>query len=116
MAIEALKKELDTLEAEKTWLAGETAGLRVAHADLEELQGKVESLGKDLEGAKAAEQLATKRTLKAIETVENLRKEANAERETSVALKVQADMLTKWLEYAKAIGLAVAEVYICALG
>ena len=116
LAIEALKKVADTLEAKKARLAEETVGLRAAGANLEELQGKVESLGKDLEGAKAAEQLATERTLKAIETVENLCKEANAERETSVALKVQADMLTKWLEYAKAIGLAVAEVYICALG
>ena len=89
MAIEALKKELDTLEAEKTWLAGETAGLRVAHADLEELQGKVESLGKDLEGVKAA----TERALKAIETAENLHKEVNAERESSTALKAQVDML-----------------------
>ena len=68
MAIEALKKELEMVEAEKARLAGEIAGLRVAHGDFENLQGKVESLGKDLEGAKAAEQLAAERALKALET------------------------------------------------
>jgi cell division protein FtsB len=36
LVIEALKTELDTLEAEKTQLVGETAGLRAARADLEE--------------------------------------------------------------------------------
>jgi hypothetical protein len=58
----------------------------------------VESLGKELEGAKVAEQLATKRALKANETVENLYKEVNAERESSAALKAQVDMLNKCLE------------------
>jgi predicted metal-dependent hydrolase len=55
--IEALKKEVETVEAEKTRLAGEVVGLRVAHtrADFDNLQGKVESLGKELEGVKATE-------------------------------------------------------------
>jgi hypothetical protein len=46
-AIEALKKEVELIEAEKTRLVGEAAGLRVAHAraDFDNLQGKVESLG-----------------------------------------------------------------------
>ena len=35
-------------------------GLQVARADFENLQGKVESLGKHLDGAKVAKQLATK--------------------------------------------------------
>ena len=87
MAIEALKKELEMVEAEKARLAGEIAGLRVAHGDFENLQGKVESLGKDLEGAKAAEQLAAERALKALERAENLYKEVNSERESSTALK-----------------------------
>ena len=74
LAIEALKKVADTLEAKKARLAEETVGLRAAGANLEELQGKVESLGKDLEGAKAIKQLTAERALKALETAENLRK------------------------------------------
>ena len=37
LAIEALKNEVETLEAEKTWLVGEVCSLRTAHAELEEL-------------------------------------------------------------------------------
>jgi hypothetical protein len=76
----------------------------------------VESLGKDFDGAKAAEQLAAERAMKALETAENLCKEVNAERESSTALKAQVDMLSKRLEDAKAVGLAAADLYIGALG
>ena len=54
MAIKALKNEVETLEAEKTWLVGEVGCLRTAHAKLEELQ-KVDLLNKEVEGAKAVE-------------------------------------------------------------
>ena len=37
LAIEALKKEMDILEVEKTWLVGEVGGLRTTQADLEDL-------------------------------------------------------------------------------
>ena len=37
LAMEALKKEVDTLEDEKTQLAGEVGGLRTVQAELEEL-------------------------------------------------------------------------------
>ena len=37
LAIKALKKEVDTLEAEKTRLAGEVGGLCAVQAELEEL-------------------------------------------------------------------------------
>jgi hypothetical protein len=37
LAIETLKKEVDTLEVEKTHLAGEVGGLHTTQADLEEL-------------------------------------------------------------------------------
>jgi hypothetical protein len=37
LAIEALKKEVETLEAKKTRLVGEVGGLRTTHAELEEL-------------------------------------------------------------------------------
>jgi hypothetical protein len=110
-AIEALKKEVDVVEAEK-----EVVGLCVAHADFEDLQGKVESLGKDLEDVKAAEQLAAERALKALETAKNLYKEVNAEWESSAALKAQVDMLTKHLEDAKVVGLVAADLYIGSLG
>ena len=52
LAIKALKNEVETLEAEKTWLVGEVGCLRTAHAKLEELQ-KVDLLNKEVEGAKA---------------------------------------------------------------
>ena len=115
LAIEALKKEVDTLEAEKTQLAGEVGGLHAVQAKLEELQKYIDSLKKEVDGVKAAEQLAAERALKAIETVDNLRKEVDVERESSAALKAQVDMLTKRLEDAKAIGLATAELYAGAL-
>jgi hypothetical protein len=51
------------------------------------LQGKVDSLNKEVESAKAAEQLAAERTLKAIEMADNLRKAMDIERESGVALK-----------------------------
>ena len=84
LCIEALKKEVDTLEAEKTWLVGEVGGLRTAQADLEELWKNVDSLNKEVDGAKATEQLATERALKAIETADNLCKEVDTERESPV--------------------------------
>ena len=87
LSIEALKKEVDTLEAEKTWLAGDVGGLRIAFAELEELQKKVDLLNKEADGAKAAEQLAAECTLKAIKTASNLRKEVDAKRESGAALK-----------------------------
>ena len=68
-----------------------------------------------MDGAKAAEQLAAEHAIKANETADNLRKEVDTERESSAALKVQVDMLTKRLEDAKAIGLAIAELYVGAL-
>ena len=72
LAIEALKKEVETLEAEKTWLVGEIGSLRTACAKLEELQKKVDSLSKEVEGAKATKQLTVERVLKAIEVGNNL--------------------------------------------
>ena len=94
-AIEALRKEVETLEAEKDRLVGEVGGLSVARTNLENLRRDVESLNKEVEGAKAAEALADKCALKAIETAENLRKEVNAERESSAALKAQVGLLSK---------------------
>ena len=88
LAIEALKKVVDTLEAKKTRLAGKVGGLRTAQADLEELRKNVDSLNKEVDGAKAAKQLPAERALKAIETADNLRKEEDAEMESSAALKV----------------------------
>ena len=44
-------------------------------------------LNKEANGAKATKQLAVEHALKAIETVDNLCKEVDAERESSAALK-----------------------------
>ena len=54
---------------------------------MENLRKEVESLNKEVEGAKAAEQLAIERALKAIEIADNLHKEVDAKRESSAALK-----------------------------
>ena len=51
LAIEALKKEMDILEVEKTWLAGEVGGLYTTQAELGELQKKVDLLNKEVYGA-----------------------------------------------------------------
>ena len=85
-AIEALKKEVEMLEVERAWLAGEVENLRVAQSDVENLRGKMSSLSKALEGSKAVEQLALDRAEKANETADLLPKEAEVERQSSVAL------------------------------
>ena len=110
LSIEALKKEVDTLQAEKTRLVGEVGGLRTVCAELEEFQKKVDLLNKEVDGTKAVE-----RTLKAIELADSLRKEVDVERESGATLKVQVDMLSKRLEDAKSIGLVAAELYVGAL-
>jgi len=115
LSIEALKKEVDTLQAEKTRLVGEVGGLRTVCAELEEFQKKVDLLNKEVDGAKAAEQLAAEFALKAFELADSLRKEVDVERESGATLKVQVDMLSKRLEDAKSIGLVAAELYVGAL-
>jgi hypothetical protein len=72
-------------------------------------------LNKEADGAKVVEELAAERALKAIKMADNLHKEVDAERESSAALKTQVDILTKRLEDAKAVGLAIAELYVGAL-
>ena len=104
LAIEALKKEMDILEVEKTRLTREVGGLRTAQAELGELQKKVDLLNKEVDGVKAAEQLAAEHALKAIEMADNLCKQVDAERESSTTLKVLVDLLTKRLEDANVLG------------
>lgn len=116
VTIEALQAELDKIEAEKKQLAEEVIGLRMAHKDLEGLKGKIESLSKALEGLKAAEQLALECAQKDNDAAEGLRKEVDAERQSSHALGAQVDLFTKRLEEAKVIGLSAAELYARALG
>ena len=48
--------------------------------------------------------------LMAIEAGDNLRKEVDAERESSANLKAQVDMLTKRLQDAKSVGLATSKL------
>ena len=71
----------------------------------------MESLSKVLEGTKAAEW-----ALKVNETIKSLHKEVEAERQSNATLGAQVNLLTKRLEDASAIGLAVAELYIKSLG
>jgi predicted RNase H-like nuclease (RuvC/YqgF family) len=80
-AIEALKKEIEVLEAEKTRLSAEVDGLRTTHANVDNLHAQVETLTKQLEGAKAAEVLAVECAQKANEIADNLRKELDAKKE-----------------------------------
>jgi tRNA(Ser,Leu) C12 N-acetylase TAN1 len=80
-AIEALKKEIEVLEAEKTRLLAEVDGLRTTHTNADDLHAQVETLTKQLEGAKAVEVLAVECAQKANEIVDNLRKEVDAEKE-----------------------------------
>jgi hypothetical protein len=111
LAIEALKKEIDTLEDEKAWLMGKVGGLNATRANLENLCKEVESLNKQVEDTKTAEQLASERSLKVVETADNLRKEVDAERESSMALKAQVNLLTQRLEDTKELGVAATELY-----
>jgi FtsZ-binding cell division protein ZapB len=85
--IEALKKEIEVLEAEKTRLSAEVGGLRTARADVDDLRSQVETLTKLLEDAKAAEVLAIEHAQRANETVDNLRKEVDAEKKSGAALQ-----------------------------
>jgi hypothetical protein len=66
------------------------------------------SLSKTLEGSKATEQLALDRAEKANETADLLRKEVEAERQSSVTMGAQVALLTKRLEDTSAVGLATA--------
>ena len=69
-------------------------------------------LNKEVGGAKAAEQLAAEHALTAIEVADSLQKGVDAERESGAALKAQVDMLSNYLEDAKSIRLAAAELYV----
>ena len=61
-------------------------------------------LNKEVNGTKAVEHLAAEHALKATETADNLRKQVDTERESSIALKAQVELLTKRLEVANAAG------------
>jgi len=52
LAIEALKKEVETLDAKKTQLVGEVGGLCTVCAELEKFQKKVYLLNKEVDGVR----------------------------------------------------------------
>ena len=56
--------------------------------------------------------MAAKGALKAIETADNLCKQVDVERESSTALKVQVELLTKQLEDTNTVGVAIAKLYV----
>jgi metal-sulfur cluster biosynthetic enzyme len=86
-AIEVLKKEIEVLEAEKTHLSVEVDGCRTACANADNIRAQVETLTKQLEGAKAGEVLVVERAQKANETADNLHKEVDAENESGAMLQ-----------------------------
>jgi prefoldin subunit 5 len=86
-AIEALKKEIEVLVAEKTHLTAEVGGLSSTRAEVENLRKEADLLKKQVEDAKGVKALATKPNLKSNETTDNLRKELNAEKESGLALQ-----------------------------
>lgn len=83
---------------------------------MDELKSKIESLSKALEGSKVAEEFSLEMAQKAMDVNEGLRKQVEAERESSSALAAQVNLLTKRLDEAKALWLSVAELYINMLG
>lgn len=106
LAIEAFKKEVENLEAEKSHLLVEVGELRSVRRDLEVLQVKFDALSQDLEATKAAEQLVVDCATKAGEVADALRKEVDAERESAAALRTQVEMLTKRLDGMKSLGVS----------
>jgi hypothetical protein len=105
-AIETLKTEVEVLGAEKTRLMTEVVGLSTARA---------ESLRKQVEAAKTAEALAVERTSKDNETADNLRKEIDAKKKSSLALQQQVELLTGCLEAVKGLALATVKMYVAVL-
>lgn len=115
LAIEALKKELEVMDAKKKRLASEVATLRSSCKEVEDLKAKVESLDKCLAGSKAAEQLALERAEKAVDAAVHFHKVTEAETESDSALATLVELLSKHLEDAKAIGLSAAKMYTSVL-
>jgi hypothetical protein len=115
-AIEALKKEVEVFVAEKTCLTMEVGGLSSARVEVENLRKETDLLKKQVKDAKGAKALATKRAVKANETVDNLWKELNAEKVLGLALQQQVALLTECLEATKGLGLATVKMYVAALG
>lgn len=76
----------------------------------------MESLSKALEISKATKELALEQAQKANDVAEGMRKEVEAERQSSRALGAQVDLLMKRLEEAMSVGLSIARLYINALG
>jgi cell division protein FtsB len=85
--IEALKKEVEVLGAEKTRLMAEVGGLSATRAEAESLRKEADSLWKQIEVVKTVEALAIERASKANETANNLRREIDAEKQSSLALQ-----------------------------
>lgn len=110
-AIEALKSEVEILNAEKTRLTKENSDLRTTQATVDELRAEVTGLKKDLNSAKTAEAVSVERVLKTEQISDTLRKEVEAERTSGAALKAQVDLLSMRLEDARVDGVEVAELY-----
>jgi hypothetical protein len=89
--------------------------LSTARTEAENIYKEVESLWKQVEVAKTVEALPVERASKANETTDNLRKETDAEKKSSLALQQQVELLTGRLEAAKGLALATMKMYVVML-
>jgi seryl-tRNA synthetase len=83
-AIDALKKEIEVLEAEKVRISMEVGGLPTTHADAENFCKEAEVLRKQMEDAKSAKAVAVERASKVVETTENLHEEIDIEKKSGL--------------------------------
>lgn len=100
VAIKALKSEVEILGTEMSLLKAEVDGFSSVRAEAASLRQEGEGLRKQLEGAKAAEELVVKKATRANEIAEGLRKELEAECQSSEGLQQQIILLMQWLDSA----------------
>jgi hypothetical protein len=117
-AIKALKKENELLETEKAKLSEEVAepvSLRLEEGGLqtekEKVALEVAELKKQADSSKGVEALTVERALKVNETSKNLYRELDAEKQSSLALQQQVNMLSARLKATEELALATAHAY-----
>lgn len=86
-AIEALKSDIEVMEADKAHLVVEVSNLSSTSAEVRTLRQEGDSLRKQLEEAWTAEALAVEHLSKADEVAYGLWKEVDVEKQSSQALQ-----------------------------
>jgi hypothetical protein len=122
-AIKVLKKENELIKTEKAKLLEEVAelvSLRLEVGGLrtekEKVALEVVELKKQANSSKGAEALTVEHALKVNKTSKNLRRELDAEKQSSLALQQQVNMLSARLKAAEELALATARAYSAILG